>query len=197
MSSFLRTHRNLRRLTGVKADMNPRAEGHAQLCVFITEMNLFCVGILCASRRTSGPVLELRPQSFLDSTTGKLRRQSRAHLETESSFHRGWLGERSIFTFRKSRLKENKITPSRKLFGRESRFILLCSPERSGACIKGPPAQGGGFPCKGRKETEGIMYPRRAEPASVHSGLIPHNPHELQPLALVLKHRKWKLGKIV
>lgn len=72
MSSFLRTHRDLRRLTGVKADMNPRAEGHAQICVCITEMNLFLVGILCASRHTSGPVLELHPHAFLDSTAGKL-----------------------------------------------------------------------------------------------------------------------------
>lgn len=77
MSSFLRTHRDLRRLTGVKADMNPRAEGHAQLRVFITEISLFCVGILCTRRRTSGPVLELRPHSFLDSTAGKLCCQSR------------------------------------------------------------------------------------------------------------------------
>lgn len=72
MSSFLRTPRDLRRLTGVKADMNPRAEGHAQICVFITEINLFFVGILCASRRTSGPVLELHPHALLDSTAGKL-----------------------------------------------------------------------------------------------------------------------------
>lgn len=68
MSSFLRTHRDLRRLTGVKADMNPRAEGHAQICVCITEINLFFVGILW----TSGPVLELHPHAFLDITAGKL-----------------------------------------------------------------------------------------------------------------------------
>lgn len=95
--------------------------------------------------------------------------QSRAHLETESSFHRGWLSERSIFTFRKSRLKENKITASRKLFGRESRFILLCSPERSGACIKGPPAQGGGFglPTKeGRKPKALCTHAEQSLPVS-------------------------------
>lgn len=41
------------------------------------------------------------------------------------------MSERSIFTFRKSRLKENKITASQKLFGRES--LSFPSAPQSGA----------------------------------------------------------------